>query len=238
MSSTKSWDTAIKRKCLALVYGVLCHGLFTLAVVVMIYEMFFGLSRSWGAFHAPWSWIGNGAFLLQFPIAHSFLLARPGKVVLRGMAPAGLGSDLSSTSYVIVASLQIILLFGWWSPSGAIWWQARGAMLPGMIILYSGGWLLLLKSMFDAGIALQIGSLGWWAVLRNMRPVFPPLPTGGLFRICRQPIYVAFTITLWTVLTWTPDQLVLAVVLTTYCSTGPLLKEARFSRSFGSEFEA
>jgi ubiquinone biosynthesis O-methyltransferase len=238
MASTKSWDTALKRKSLALAYGVFCHGLFTLAVAVMIYEMFFGLSRSWGALHAPWSWIGNGALLLQFPIAHSFLLARPGKVVLRGMAPAGLGADLASTSYVIVASLQIILLFGGWSPSGAIWWQARGAMLPLMTILYAGGWLLLLKSMFDAGITLQIGSLGWWAVLRNRRPVFPPLPTGGLFRICRQPIYVAFTITLWTVSTWTPDQFMLAVVLTTYCLTGPLLKEARFSRLFGREFES
>jgi ubiquinone biosynthesis O-methyltransferase len=238
MSSTTFRKSAIKRKSLALVYGGLCHGLFMLAVAVMIYEMFFGLSRSWGAFHAPWSWIGNGLLLLQFPIAHSFLLTRPGKAVLRGMAPGGLGSDLSTTSFVIVASVQIILLFGSWSPSGVIWWQADGSMLVVTTILYAGGWLLLLKSMFDAGITLQIGSLGWWAVFRNRMPVFPPLPTGGLFRICRQPIYVSFTITLWTVPTWTPDQLVLAVVLTIYCLTGPLLKEARFSRVFGGEFEA
>jgi ubiquinone biosynthesis O-methyltransferase len=238
MSTTNLRKTAIKRKSLALVYGALCHGLFTLAVAVMVYEMFFGLSRSWGAFHAPWSWISNGVLLLQFPIAHSFLLTRPGQVILRNMAPVGFGSDLSSTSYVIVASVQIILLFGWWSPSEVIWWKAHASTLLVMTILYVAGWLMLLKSMFDAGITLQIGSLGWWAVLRNTRPVFPPLPTGGLFRICRQPIYVAFTITLWTVPTWTPDQFVLAVVLTTYCLTGPLLKEARFSRLFGSEFEA
>ena len=226
------------RKAVALTYGGLCHGLFVLAVAVMIYEMFFGLSRSWGALHGRWRWIANGVLLLQFPIVHSFLLARPGRRVLRALAPAGLGSDLATTSYVIVASIQILLLFGLWSPGGVIWWQAQDAMLAVMTMLYAAGWILLLKSMFDAGITLQTGSLGWWAVLRDKTPAFPPLPTGGLFRLCRQPIYLSFTITLWTVPTWTPDQFVLAVVLTAYCLIGPLFKEARFSRVFGSEFEA
>ena len=35
-----------------------------------------------------------------------------------------------------------------------------------------------------------------------------------------------------------PEQLVLAIVLSSYCLAGPLLKEARFLRMFGSEFEA
>ena len=238
MSSQMFRERSLGRKSVALVYGGVCHGLFALAVAVMIYEMFFGLSRSWGAFHGPWHWIANGVLLLQFPIAHSFLLARPGKRFLRALPPAGLGSDLSTTSYVIVASMQTFLLFGLWSPSGVIWWQAHGVMLPVMAILYAAGWILLVKSMFDAGITLQTGSLGWWAVLRNRTPVLPPLPTRGLFRLCRQPIYVSFAITLWTVPTWTPDQLVLAVVLTAYCLVGPLFKEARFSRLFGHEFEA
>ena len=238
MSSTEHRKAEIKHKSLALLYGVLCHGLFALAVLVMVYEMFFGLSRSWGDLHTPWSWMGNGLLLLQFPITHSFLLTRPGQAVLRGMAPVGFGPELSTTSFVIVASVQIILLFGCWSPSEVIWWTAQGPMLLVMTILYAGGWILLVKSMFDAGITLQIGSLGWWAVWRNSRPVYPPLPTSGLFRICRQPIYVAFTITLWTVPTWTPDQFVLAVVLTAYCLIGPIFKEVRFSRLFGSEFEA
>jgi ubiquinone biosynthesis O-methyltransferase len=238
MSSTHFVNAATRRKYIALTYGVLCHGLFAVAVSVMIYEMFFGLSRSWGALQAPWSWIGNGLLLLQFPVTHSFLLTKPGRTVLRALAPREFASDLSTTSYVIVASLQILLLFGCWSPTGVIWWQAQGPMLAIMTALYSAGWLLLLKSMFDAGITLQIGSLGWLAVFRNTKPAFPPLPTGGLFRVCRQPIYLSFTITVWTVPTWTPDQLMLAIVLTAYCLTGPIFKEMRFSRLFGDEFEA
>src|SRR5437016_12210191 len=93
MSSIQSVNTAIRRKFIALGYGVLCHGLFAVAVSVMIYEMFFGLTRSWGPLQTPWNWAGNGLLLLQFPVAHSFLLTKPGRTVLRALAPRGFGSD-------------------------------------------------------------------------------------------------------------------------------------------------
>ena len=82
----------------------------------------------------------------------------------------------------------------------------------------------------------ETGFLGWWAIANGRAPVYPPMPTMGLFRIVRQPIYVAFTLTLWTVPTWTPDQLAIALFLTTYCLVGPLLKEKRFRRRFGQSF--
>ena len=50
--------------------------------------------------------------------------------------------------------------------------------------------------MADAGLSLQTGSLGWWALLRNKKPVYPKMPERGLFRLSRQPIYVTFTLTL------------------------------------------
>ena len=134
--------------------------------------------------------------------------------------------------------MQVALLFLGWSPSGIIWWQAQGFALTTLCTLYLVSWLLLLKAIRDAGFAQQIGLLGWWAVYRKVPPCYAPMPQRGLFRFCRQPIYVAFAMTLWTVPTWTPDQLELAVVLTLYCVTGPLLKERRFSRRFGEQFRA
>jgi methanethiol S-methyltransferase len=217
-------------KAVAVTYGVLCHGLFVAAIAAMIYEMYFGLGRAWGRVPAPWSWIANAALLLQFPVGHSLLLTRRGRRML--------GGALATTRYVIVASLQVLLLYVAWTPSGTIWWRAEGAPAVGLTMLYAAGWLLLLKSMFDAGIELQTGSLGWRAVLAGRKPGFPPMPTRGLFRIVRQPIYVSFAITVWTVPVWTPDQLLLAAVLTAYCVIGPLFKEARFLRTFGRDFVA
>ena len=150
---------------------------------------------------------------------------------------AGLGGTLSTTTYVTIASLQVFVLFAFWSPTGTVWWQASGPALAGMSVLYAASWLLLGKSMADAGLALQTGSLGWVALFRGVRPVYPRMPVTGLFRLTRQPIYVSFTLTLWTVPTWTPDQLVLALTLTAYCLAAPLRKEARFRRSYGADFD-
>ena len=74
------------------------------------------------------------------------------------------------------------------------------------------------------------------SLAQDKKPVFPDMPTTGLFGIIRQPIYVSFALTLWTVPVWTPDQLVLALVLTAYCLLAPRLKEARFEKRYGEKF--
>jgi protein-S-isoprenylcysteine O-methyltransferase Ste14 len=226
------------RPVIALFYGALCHACFALGVGMMVVMMLFGMSRSLGTLEAPWSWIANAALLAQFPVLHSFLLTNRGRAVLSRLAPAGTGTTLSTTTYVTIASLQVFTLFALWSPSGEIWWQAEGASLALVTALYATAWLLLGKAMADAGLSLQTGSLGWWALLRNKKPVYPKMPERGLFRLSRQPIYVTFTLTVWSVPTWTPDQLVVAIAFTLYCLIGPLLKEARFRRIYGPAFDA
>jgi methanethiol S-methyltransferase len=220
----------------AVTYGVICHTLFALGVGIMMAAMAFGMSESVGRLRTPWSEVANGLLLLQFPIVHSALLSVRGRALLSRLAPIGLGGRLSTTTYAAIASIQIGMLFSFWTPSCIVWWRAQGPWLVATGLLYVSAWLLLLKSIVDAGFPLQIGLLGWWAVACGRKPVYPPMPHTGLFRICRQPIYVSFALTLWTVPMWTPDQLVVAVVLTLYCVLGPLFKEARFARNFGAEF--
>jgi protein-S-isoprenylcysteine O-methyltransferase Ste14 len=224
-------------KVIALGHGIVCHVCFTLAVGAMIVAMFFGMSRSLGTLQAPWSWIANAALLIQFPLAHSALLTSHGRRLLTRLVPRGAGATLATTTYATIAALQVLTLFALWSPSGTVWWRAHGAALALVVVLYATSWVLLGKSMADAGLALQTGSLGWTALLRGRQPVYPAVPQVGLFRLTRQPIYVTFALTLWTVPRWTPDQLVIAVGLTAYCLFAPLLKEARFQRIYGTAFE-
>jgi methanethiol S-methyltransferase len=219
-------------------YGILCHALFGVGVAAMIAAMFHGMSRSLGTVPPPWWPLADAALLAQFPLAHSLLLTPLGGRALKRLAPARIAGRLATTTYVIVASAQVLLLFALWTPSGAVWWRASGPTLWVLCALYAASWLLLLKSIVDAGISVQAGSLGWWSVARGRAPRFPPMPTRGLFRIVRQPIYVSFALTLWTVPTWTPDQLAVALALTAYCLGAPLLKERRFRRRFGAAFDA
>lgn len=99
-------------------------------------------------------------------------------------------------------------------------------------------WLLLIKASYDAGAEVQSGALGWMSLMQNIRPKFPDMPTGGLFRVIRHPIYLAFALTLWTVPVWTPDQLALAVTLTANCLAAPRPKERRFEARYGERFRA
>ena len=222
---------------IAVCYGLVCHALFGLAVASMIIVMGSGMTLSVGSAPYPLSWIINTALLLQFPIAHSLLLSDRGRKWMRYLAPHDFARDLAPTIYVIIASAQILLLFMGWTSSGVIWWQATGWALYGILTLYAAAWVLLAISIFDAGVGLQSGFNGWWAVFRDRPVAYPDLPTRGLFRLTRHPIYVSFALTTWTVPVWTPDQLLVAIIFTGYCIVGPLHKEYRLQKIYKERFE-
>jgi protein-S-isoprenylcysteine O-methyltransferase Ste14 len=225
------------RIALALTFGVLCHALFAAGVLAMIVAMFFGLSESLGTVPWPMAALANAALIAQFPLAHSLLLTVRGGRLLARLIPGPHGQTLATTTYAIIASAQLLALFALWTPSGVVWWRAEGATFWAMTTAYAASWLILLKASFDAGAEVQSGALGWMSLLARIRPVFPDMPTSGLFRLIRQPIYVAFALTLWTPPVWTPDQLVLAVSLTAYCLLAPRLKERRFATRYGARFD-
>ena len=227
-----------RRIALAWAYGIFCHTVFAAAVVAMIWAMFWGMSASFGRVPEPWSYLTNAALVLQFPVAHSLLLSRRGRRVLEWCAPKAHARVLGTTTFAIIASLQLLALFTLWTPSGVIWWQAEGAVFGVICAAYAVAWLMLIKASYDAGAEVQSGALGWMSLAQNIPLRFPDMPTTGLFRIIRQPIYVAFALTLWSVPVWTPDPLALAVVLTAYCLLAPRLKERRFKARFGARFEA
>jgi protein-S-isoprenylcysteine O-methyltransferase Ste14 len=227
----------VRRVALALLWGALCHGAFALGGAAMFLNLWHGMRLGQGTVPQPWAWAANLALLAQFPLAHSLLLTPGGQRLLARLAPAH-GRTLATTTYALIASLQLLALFALWTPSGVVWWRAEGWALYAMSALYLCAWGFLTKASFDAGPTVQSGLLGWWSLLRGRRPVFPPMPERGLFRPTRQPIYLGFALTLWTVPVLTPDHALLAVAYTAYCLLGPLHKERRFARLFGPAWAA
>ncbi len=224
------------RIALALAFGLVVHSVFALSVVAMIVAMFFGMSESLGTVPWPYAAMVNLFLILQFPIVHSLLLTGPGTRWVARIVPGPYGGTLETTTFAVIASLQLLVLFAFWTPSGIVWWRAEGWAFYAASAAYAASWLLLIKASWDAGAEVQSGALGWMSLMKNVKPRFPGMPTGGLFRIVRQPIYIAFALTLWTAPVWTPDQLCLALILTAYCLLAPKLKERRFEARFGDEF--
>ncbi|WP_149778361.1 methyltransferase family protein [Roseovarius litoreus] len=224
------------RIALAVAYGVVCHAVFAVAVIAMIVAMFFGMSESLGRVPAPWYILANALLILQFPLAHSVLLTARGRAFLARLAPRPYGATLATTTYAIIASAQLAALFVFWTPSGIVWWRAEGAAFWALCTAYACAWLILIKASYDAGAEVQSGALGWMSLVQKISPRFPDMPETGLFRVIRQPIYVGFALTLWTVPVWTPDQLALALGYTAYCLLAPRLKERRFAALYGDRF--
>lgn len=221
---------------IALIYGLACHAIFALAGLAMLVGLFFGMSLGFGAVPWPWAVLTNALLLLQFPLGHSFFLSDKGRPLLEKLAPQPYGKTLSTTVYATIASIQLLLLFTLWTPSGIILWRAEGWVLVAISLAYLTSWALLTKASFDAGPQLQSGALGWVALARGKTVRFPDMPERGLFKYVRQPIYISFALVLWTVPVWTPDQLVLALAYTAYCVFAPRLKERRFTKIYKDRF--
>lgn len=227
---------AARRVAAALAMAVVCQGTFLAAVTSMILALACGMQLGRGQLTGGSAALANLALTLQFPLLHSFLLSARGRPLLQRLSPVGYGRILLVSTYVVVAAGQLLATFWLWSPTGTIWHRPSGLVGGGQWALFALSWLYLGKALADAGLALQTGAAGWWALLRDRSVAYGGLPTAGLFRYCRQPIYLGFALVLWTAPVQTPDWLLLAGVWSFYCVAAPLLKEARWERRFGDAF--
>jgi hypothetical protein len=229
-------DRPLRRRLFALGHGLLCHGLFAAAVIAMARGLFLGMTSGIGGLEGAAAVAANILLLAQFPLLHSWLLAGGGARVYRHLVPAEYARTLAPTLYVTIASMQVLALFLLWSPIGEPFWEVEGSLRTLCWVLSAASWLALAKSMKDANLALQSGALGWLALLRGGRPDYGPLPTRGLFALCRQPIYLSFAAITWTGPVWTVDHAIVTMGLTAYCVLGPIAKEKRFERIHGDAF--
>lgn len=220
----------------AVALGAVCHITFACCVVAMFFAIHSGLDLGVSRLTGWHAVLANVILIAQFPILHSFLLTNRGQTLLRFLG-GPYKSDLNTTFYSLIASLQLLVTFLCWTPSGLILQKPEGIGLGAAEGSYLLSWVYLGLSMQEAGLALQTGALGWWAAAHGRRPVFPRFPEKGAFRICRQPIYLAFSLILWTAPIWSADGIVLACFWTAYCILGPRFKEARCLRYYGREFE-
>lgn len=222
----------------ALAYGVLTHTVFIAAVAMMATGLFTGLRMGAGRATGVWAWIANAALLAQFPLLHSVLLSTRGRRWIGLLAPPSLRRELGTTVYALIASVQLLIAFGLWSPLHSFEWVPGHFAFCAMAVLYATSWAMLLQAMREAGLEMHLGSLGWRAVWRQKSVVYPSLPTGPLHNRIRQPIYLAFALILWTAPVWTLDRILFTLGWTFYCVVGALFKEQRYKRYFGAAFTA
>lgn len=220
----------------AWVYGIVTHLVFAFSVTVMVIGLYSGLRSGLGHLHGWAACAADMLLIAQFPVLHSYFLSKPGRALLARIVSGGMGADLATTTYALLAALQLLVAFGLWSPSGITFYEASGSAYWFFLALYLASWLFLIKALTDAGLGLQTGYMGWSAVVKGKRPDYEGFPTHGLFRVCRHPVYLGFALVMWTAPKVTLDGLLLATVWTIYCMIGPRLKEARYRAWYGDRY--
>ena len=145
--------------------------------------------------------------------------------------------SVERSTYVLLASLALILLFWQWRAMPTVVWQiANPAAADAVIALSFAGWPIVLASTFMIN---HFELFGLHQVFNNLsgRPI-PPIPfkTPMLYNFVRHPIYLGFIIAFWAAPTTTVGHLLFAAVTTAYIFVGIFLEEHDLVGIFGDDY--
>jgi protein-S-isoprenylcysteine O-methyltransferase Ste14 len=175
----------------------------------------------------------NLVLMSIFAVQHSGM-ARQGfkRLFARFASPA-----IERSTYVLLTSLSLILLFWQWQPMPAVVWNIENPVLAGVVTAGGFlGWLIVLYSTF---LISHFELFGLTQVVSHFagRMVEPmKFKTPGLYRLIRHPIYLGFIIAFWSTPMMTLGHLLFAAVTTAYIFVGIYLEERDLVTMFGSEY--
>src|SRR5262249_38113163 len=141
-------------------------------------------------------------------------------------------------TYVLLASLALILVFWQWRPITAVVWQIDNPAVANAVLgLSLLGWLLVLVATF---IISHFELFGLHQVVNNLSGKATPEPqfkTPSLYRFVRHPIYLGFIIAFWATPVMTAGHLLFAAVTTAYIFVGIFLEERDLLDLFGDQYK-
>jgi protein-S-isoprenylcysteine O-methyltransferase Ste14 len=226
-------------KIAAVLYGIVAYLLFFLTFLYAV--GFVGnllvpktIDSGSGAFSIP-ALLVDAVLLSVFAIQHS-VMARPQfKRVWTKIVP----ESLERSTYVLFASLALILLFWLWRPMPTVVWQITDPDIAMAVSgLYGFGWLLVLLSSFMINHFHLFGLEQATWVLAGRTVDDPVFETPMLYRFVRHPIYLGFIIAFWAAPTMTLGHLLFAGVTTAYIFVGIALEERDLIEAFGDEYRS
>jgi len=142
--------------------------------------------------------------------------------------------SVERSTYVLCASLTLLLLFWQWRPVPTVIWNAQEPELAMMIATMSFiGWVIVFTSSF---LISHFELFGLHQVASNLVGREMPTPvfrTPFYYRFVRHPIYLGFIIALWSAPTIRPGQLLFATVTTAFILIGIMLEERDLVGMFG-----
>jgi protein-S-isoprenylcysteine O-methyltransferase Ste14 len=177
--------------------------------------------------------IVNLCLMSLFAIQHSLMARKQFKEWWTRV----ISKSVERSTYVLLASLALVLLFWQWRPIPAVIWQIDNPQIAMVVTGLSFiGWLIALTSTF---LINHFELFGVHQVANNLAGREMPVPrfrTPLYYNFVRHPIYLGFIIAFWAAPTMTAGHFLFAAVTTAYILVGILLEERDLVDLFGDDY--
>src|SRR5688572_29647582 len=175
----------------------------------------------------------NCGLLMIFAVQHSVMARRGFKAWWTQVIPW----SIERSTYVLAASLALLLLFWQWRPIGIEIWNVENELGRAVLwTLFAAGWATVLIVTFLINHFDLFGLRQVWLPLVG-KPYTPvtfrkPLP----YRIVRHPLYFGFVLAFWATPHMTLAHLLFAIATTAYIVIAIQLEERDLVAEHGAEY--
>jgi methanethiol S-methyltransferase len=224
-------------RAIAYLYGVVCYVLF---LGTFLYAIGFvgnfvvpksidsGVAGPFGA-----SLLVNAILLGIFAVQHS-VMARPEfKQWWTRIVPR----PIERSTYVLFASLALILLFWQWRPMPDVLWNLASEIGRNVVwALFALGWLIVLFSTFLINHFDLFGLRQVHLYARSAQYTDLPFRIVYFYKFVRHPLYLGFLLAFWAAPTMTVGHLLFSFATTAYILIAIQLEERDLVRFHGDAY--
>src|SRR5438093_2643886 len=175
----------------------------------------------------------NILLMALFAVQHSVMARKRFKRWWTQYVP----KSVERSTYVLLASLLLLLLFWQWRPIPTVLWRVDDSVIAMVITGVSlGGWVLVFTSTF---LINHFELFGLHQVLNNLVGRDMPAArfrTPVLYKLVRHPLYLGFVIAFWVAPVMTVGHALFAAVTTAYILIGIALEERDLVEQYGNDY--
>jgi|SRR5579859_3984298 len=184
----------------------------------------------------PWTWalVIDAGLLLLFAVQHSVMARNTVKQVLARLVPR----PAERSTFVLLASAILLLLFWQWRPLPATVWQVDWAPAAAAVTaLYLVGWALVVASTFMIDHFDLLGLRQAYLFARSHAYMPVDFKERWLYSWIRHPMMLGLITAFWATPKMSVGHLVFAAASTGYILLGTVLEERDLRENLGAIYD-